>query len=345
MIIKRFIQIVSLCMALNHSILAIAMSGPNEDYELAKENFELYQMWALSRNYYFGATLTKNLVEALAWQYVYLNSLPHNYPGKTKIIAPYKKGLTSQQLKKAKVLSKLYQNKYKLNFEVNEKQLQRLLDINKQSMLENKPPKLANFKELLQYLWSEKNYSLVEELQIETEQLVKNKRFPIIFGQIVIEGPEPAEMVSSNIQIHRHGIFIAHVKNAKVFFKLAGYKSQSITINKKNEVINFGQIVLSPITNKQKTGIVGRVTPWPGIEKGNILLRIKPEDKESNNNPWHNPVIPLTVLNNGKFYATGLSPDKYQLIINIGDKKVIREFRVSANQIRGIPVIDMLRYS
>ena len=51
------------------------------DKIIKKQYAQMYQMWALSKNYQFGLTVPKNKNLAYAWLHLYVSSLPADYPG------------------------------------------------------------------------------------------------------------------------------------------------------------------------------------------------------------------------------------------------------------------------
>jgi hypothetical protein len=338
---KRSIKIlVVCCMLLNTLAYSEQITTKEQDANLIKEAYEQYQMWALSRNYYFGTSLKKDRIKALAWQMIYVNSLAKDYPGKDKLLANFSKGLSNRQINRAKQLAVIYRQKYNLNYELKENQMARLLDLDKSNTHVNQH-EFQSFNKLLDYLAEQKQYNLMDELKETGQEYIESKRFPIVFGQVSVDGPEPSEYVTSNIKINAHGIFFAHTNDRIIHFSLPGYKPVALKVNDDEKVINYGQIILKPVANKPKTGVVGRITPWPGIEKTNIILRAKTSVENNKKDPWYNPVIPLTVLNSGKFYTTGMAPGRYQLLIDFGKKKVMQEFKLSSGEIKGLSVIKI----
>jgi len=52
------------------------------------------------------------------------------------------------------------------------------------------------------------------------------------------------------------------------------------------------------------------------------------------------PVVPITVTNNGEVYTTGLAPGPYQLIINTAGLSTVIRFSAKEGEIRGLSLID-----
>ncbi|WP_028389573.1 hypothetical protein [Legionella fairfieldensis] len=91
--------------------------------------------------------------------------------------------------------------------------------------------------------------------------------------------------------------------------------------------------------SNKKTGVVGRVLPWFGVEKSNMLLRLI--EKRKDNNTSHYSAIFLTVTNNGQFYVTGLNPGRYELFINTANIQATKRFSIREGEIRGLSLIDL----
>lgn len=74
-----------------------------DEANLLRKDYQLYQAWSLSRDYYFGITLNADPINALVWQLVYTNLLPHSYPQKNQLLAFYQRNLTLKQIQDAQV--------------------------------------------------------------------------------------------------------------------------------------------------------------------------------------------------------------------------------------------------
>ena len=335
-----------LLLSLNTPLFA----GESEDDELLiKEAYLQYQMWALSRNYAFGTTLAKDPTKALAWQIVYVKSLSKSYPGKSKLLKPYKSALSKSQIKEAYTLADHYRKKYFLDYEMDEQQLSRLFVINeklKERPLSNQRQNIAGsefdkFQSIIDFLIQNKQTKLANLLEQRFSALTEEKEYPVVFGQVKVDGPEPAQMVDAPFKLFAQGFFVAYAKSSRLDFNLPGYEPYTVKINNQQQVQNLGQITLKPSPHKAKTGFVGRVLPWRGVDKGNIILRQATHKLSDEDNPWYQPVIPITILNSGKFYATGLTPGSYQLILQVNGNKVSKKFSLQKGHIKGLALVDL----
>jgi len=332
------------------SFSSLVFAGESKDDPLLiKEAYLQYQMWALSRNYAFGTTLARDPIKALAWQIVYVKSLSKSYPGKSKLLKPYKRGLSKTQIKEAYTLADHYRKKYLLDYEMNEGQLSRLFVINeniKEKPLSGKKQytagsQLTRFQSMINFLIENKQTKLANLLEQRFEALAEEQEYPVVFGQVSVEGPEPAQMVDAPFKLFAQGFFVAYAKSSRLDFNLPGYEPFNVKISNQQQVQNLGVITLKPSPHKAKTGFVGRVLPWRGVDRGNIILRQATHKPTDEDNAWYQPVIPITILNSGKFYATGLTPGTYQLILQVNGNKVSKKFSLHKGHIKGLALVDL----
>ncbi|MDI9819305.1 MULTISPECIES: hypothetical protein [unclassified Legionella] len=341
-VIDRFLPGIVLLLLIS-SVYAFS----SEDARLLKKEYQQYQAWSLARNYFFGTTVKKDQPRALAWQLVYVNQLPSSYPQKEKLLAPFKLGLTRVEIDSANQLAKNLREQFNFSTPFTEAELSRIYSLHEQhvswgdvELLSAPQTVRGHFKEWIDWLIEHNDSQTAEKLGQRMLNLYAAKRFPIIYGQIIIKGPESPEMVSSEINILPGGFFIAHPAGKSISFNLPGYRSITVAVEKAAKIQSIAPVVFERAPLSRDTGVIGRVLPWSGIEKGNLLLRFKaPNNIE--NAPWHYPAIPLTITNDGQFYVTELAPGSYQLFINVAGLETLKEFTIRKDEIRGLSLIDL----
>ncbi len=322
-----------------------------EDGQLLRKDYLLYQAWSVSRNYHFGSTVKPNKLCALAWQLVYINLLPPTYPQKEKLITPYQEGLTSKQIKKATAEAQRLMADYKLKPALSEEELSRayvLRDITNDWLhlpVPSVPLNIASkFKHWITWVADNVDLETAESLDKYAYNLFLAHQFPIVYGQIIVKGPESPEMVQTNkmdVKISSHGFFVGRPTGHRATFTLAGYKPVVIKLTKNIQPIRA--VVLEPLPHHKQTGLIGRVLPWHGLTQGNILLM--PEDAliANQNKPWLQPTIPLTITEAGEFYTTGLAAGRYQLFINTAGISTKIKVAVKDNEVRSLSLIRLNR--
>lgn len=317
-----------------------------EDALLLKKEYQQYQAWVLSRDYFFGTSIKRNPIQALAWQQIYLNLLPATYPGKETLISFYKKDLSPQQISAATRLAGKLARLHQLDVPFSEVDLLKLYDLHETNASWNRfkplvtPPSiLHNWKDWLHWL-KEHNYQQ-DALYLQTmmDDLYAKKQFPIVYGEIVINGPEAFERINAKVKISSHGFFIGHVNEKTLEFSLLGYNIVKINIDNKQQIQALSPIILSPQATNKKTGVVGRVLPWADLES-NMVLRLVSNNYE-NKNIWYKAAANLTVIGSGQFYAIGLVPGTYELFISTAGINVVKRFIIHKNEIRGLSLIDL----
>lgn len=318
------------------------------DAELLKKEYQQYQAWVLSRDFLFGTTLKPDRKKALAWQLIYVGMLPATYPEKEKLLVPFKQGLNSRQIFEATQLAQAMRESYGLLGSLTEAELLRIYNLHEENtswseMQPMMPSGLVwgKFSNWLDWLVGQNYIQNALELEQIQHELSANKKYPIVYGQIIIKGPEPFEMVQSEVKIDRHGFFIGLATNKTLSFVLPGYKSVSVAVNKNQTIQGIPPVILTMQGGNKKTGVVGRVLPWFGIEQSNMILRLAEYKNTGIKDPWYHPALPLTVTNSGQFYATGLSPGRYELFINTAGLKTSKQFTVRNGEIRGLSLIDL----
>ncbi|WP_412754933.1 hypothetical protein [Legionella donaldsonii] len=319
-----------------------------EDARLLQKEYQQYQAWVLGRNYFFGTTVKQDRIKALAWQLVYVEQLPAPYPEKEKLLSVYSQGLSVGQKEEAKKLSALLRTQYDLLPPFNEDELYRVYILHEEKIswrtlqLVLPPEKVwNNFNAWLDWLAKTANTALAATLERRMRDLIAARQFPIVYGQVIVKGPEPLPLVNSELEILPGGFFIGHPDRTTISFALPGYKSASFGINPRYEVQAIPPIVLDAEGGTKPTGVVGRVLPWGGVDRSNMLLQRVVGEGKASEDPWFRQAIPLTVTNGGEFYTTGLSPGRYQLFINTAGLSTSKQFTVRDGEIRGLSLIDL----
>lgn len=316
-----------------------------EDAQLLQKEYQQYQAWVLSRNYLFGTTLNPEPIKALAWQLIYVDMLPPSYPEKEKLLAIYKRKLLPSQISEATQLAQTLRHRYGLSKPFTEEELYQVYTLHENNVswtdfkfLLPTAETWEHFDKWLDWLAQSNQQQALAIDQIKHE-LDKGKQYPIVYGQVMIQGPEPLAMIRSEVKLLDEGFFIVHPVGKTISFALPGYKTVTVSINKKQLLQSVPPVVLVKLGGNKKTGVVGRVLPWSGVEGSNIMLRSVMS--EIAKDPWYQPAIPLTITQGGQFYATGLSPGRYELFITTGGINTSKQFTVQENEIRGLSLIDL----
>lgn len=222
-----------------------------EDARLLQKEYQQYQAWVLGHNYFFGTTVKQDRIKALAWQLVYVEQLPASYPEKEKLLSVYSQGLSVGQKEEAKKLSALLRTQYDLLPPFNEDELYRVYILHEEKIswrtlqLVLPPEKVwNNFNAWLDWLAKTANPALAATLERRMRDLIAARQFPIVYGQVIVKGPEPLPLVNSELEILPGGFFIGHPDRTTVSFALPGYKSVSFGINPRYEVQAIPPIVL-----------------------------------------------------------------------------------------------------
>ncbi|ARG97297.1 hypothetical protein B6N58_06275 [Legionella micdadei] len=340
-IIRCFLSFVLVVLAFpNQAALSI------EDAQLLRKEYQQYHAWVLSRDYLFGTTLKPEPIKALAWQLIYVGMLPASYPGKEKLLDPYKRKLLTSQLVEATQLAQTLRHRYALQEPFTEEELYRVYSLHENNVswadfkfLLPSAEIRQNFNKWLDWLKQNNHFQNALEIEQVKHELDKNNQHPIVYGHVMIQGPEPLEMVRSEVKLSAEGFFISHPNDKTISFALPGYKTVTVSINKKIPLQGIPPVILIKQGGSKKTGVVGRVLPWAGVEGSNIVLRWV--TSEIAKEPWYRPVVPLTVTLGGQFYATGLSPGRYELVITTRGLNTSKQFTVKENEIRGLSLIDL----
>lgn len=324
-------------------VLSFSVSANSDIQTLLKENFELHQMWALSRNYYHGTTLKKDLVKALAWQMVYTSVLPPSYPGRNTLIERYKKGLSEAEVSLAHEYAKTLKETYHLDFHLSEADLYSIF-VSKNEANQVSPHPVSAFKTKQQFLNEVKKSDAKLAKHYETVfndiQLEEGKS--VVYGKITINGVEPAEMVqaSQSIRISPDGYFIANVRSP-LTFKLVGYQDINKTFSADKQLINLGQLNLVKPGKKQLANLVGQITPKEIAPDIDIQLQLA--DIFKRDEPWLTPVIPVTVLPGGEFYVKDLAPNHYDLVVNYQGKITKEPLTIKSGSFKRVRPINPLK--
>lgn len=329
-------------------LASLAHALSMEDARLLQKEYQQYQAWVLSRNYFFGTTVKQDRIKALAWQWIYVEQLPSTYPEKERLLSLYNQGLSVGQKAEAKKLAALLRTQYDLLPFFNEDELYRVYILHEEkvswcTLQPVLPPAdvWRNFNSWLDWLAKKNNPSLAATLEQRMRDLIAAKQFPIVYGQVMVKGPESLTLINSEFEILPGGFFIGHPSNKAISFSLSGYKPASSAINTSYEIQAIPPIILEAEGGTKPTGVVGRVLPWGGVEQANMLLQRVVGESKAAKDPWFRQAMPLTVTNGGEFYTTGLSPGRYELFINTAGLSTSKQFTVRDGEIRGLSLIDL----
>lgn len=284
---------------------------------------------------------------ALAWQLIYAKLLPASYPDKASLLSFYQRGLSPSQIAEAAARADWLQNKHDLHQVLSEDELAQAYavrdDVDVWDKLNPDVPSkaiYARFNDWLQWLASRGKADLAQALDDQADQLHRQKKFPIVYGQILVQGPESVSQVQSNISFLPEGYFVTQAVAPTLVFTLPGYQTVTVPVNPA-AVQGIGPVVMIKRAHSRRTGVVGRVRPWGGLEKGHIILTLDETHDIKQPDPWYHPVVPLTVTPGGEFYATGLVAGPYHLYITTAGMSTSIKFTAKSGEIRGLSLINL----
>lgn len=309
---------------------------------IAEAQFDIHQMWALSKNYYYGTTVPKDKMMALAWQMVYISVLPNSYPGVSELLEIEKHNLSDSEITLAKNKALELKAKYHLDFQLSERELFQSYHSTPSSndtVATNKV--FSNLDEFLDEV-KQQNPALEKRYRDKIkQQRHKDSSQPMIYGQVVVNGPPPSQAVSVNIplDIDEAGYFLAFGLKGPLTFQLSGYEKKSRAFSSTAKEVNLARISLTPLEDEQKASIVGAVKPAKAIKDLDIVLKLKEQAERSE--PWFNTLESITILSNGQFYANGLSPTDYELIISYRDKTYKQDINLHPGMVKTLHTTDL----
>lgn len=310
--------------------------------QIARAQFEIHQMWALSKNYYYGTSVPKDKMMALAWQMVYASVLPKSYPGVSTLLEGAKKNLSAAEVTLAHNKSLEFKSKFNLDFQLTEKQLFQTFhtDIKNNENIE----RLDEFVDLAMFLEEVNSFDPAIK-KIYRKKIENNARQKapkkIVYGQVIVNGPQPVQAVSVNhpLEIDEGGYFLALGANSPLIFQLSGFDKQIVTFSADEKEVNLSRLYLNELPEKKKASIVGAVSPEKALKEVDVVLKIK--DQYERREPWFNALDAITIQENGQFYAKGLSPTQYELIISYHDKTYKQEISLEPGMIKTLPTTDL----
>lgn len=325
-----------------------AQALSSDEAVLLRKDYQLYQMWSISRDYQFGMTQKTDPVRALAWQIIYTDHLPSTYPQKEALLANSQQGLTLAQIDQARQLAGQITTNHAFGAAFSEEQMKLAYPLRDeqqawQTLTNEVPPESSwrRFRSWLNWLDDHQDGERAVLLDQRGYKLLKARRFPVLYGQVFVKGPESADMVSSELDIVPGGYFVGHSDKKALTFALPGYKTVSIPVHAQTEVQAVPPVILEPLPRNAKTGVVGRVLPWSDLNHSHVMLRAEGVGQHPDQDPWRNPYVPLTVTNNGEFYTTGLAAGRYDVLINSMGLSTTLHFSVKDGEVRGLSLIDL----
>ena len=322
-----------------------------KDRELLRHYHQIWQMWAMSNNYRHGTTVEKDLALSYAWMRLYVDSLPSGYPGMKRLLDSLKAELSEEQIKRAEESIDVLRNTHQLSSRLNERELRRAFELS-ENLPEFPTPSstaMVDFPQLIEQLKQDGKEDLADQLQNRMAAAeMQQSELPgsvIVFGRLLVPGYEDPSMVNANINVGSEGYFVQVIPGylRRIYFSLTGYQPAQITIANASKV-NLGEIALTPITESQRAMIVGYIVPNTRLSDVNIVLKIIPEAGElaTKHDPWQTTLTPITITPEGQFYAEGLSPANYRLVISShGQVLASQEFQLRPGQQRNISNIRL----
>lgn len=310
---------------------------------LQQQKTMLTQAWQLSENYDKGLTVESNPVKALAWQFVYVMTLPHAYPGLDTLLEPYKAKLTKAQIEEALDYSKWLIRNYQFPSKMDENQLIKVFeakeDPNELAKANEKAyPTFAHFLEAVKV----NDDLLAKRYKNQWQTLREEKKADeqLVFGRLQINGPalEQSVIKDQDIHVDTYGFFIGKIKVPLVFNAKGCQAFIGPAIDLTKPIQNLGLIVLNPAPEAALGSIVGSISPATDIDKVGLGLLFKDQylDKEE---PWYTPTMAVTKLDNGQFYVKDLAPGVYELIVSLRGQKQSLMVNVGSGQVKTIKPI------
>ena len=310
--------------------------------QIARAQFEIHQMWALSKNYYYGTSVPKDKMMALAWQMVYASVLPKSYPGVNTLLEVAKKKLSASEVTSAHNKSLELKSKFNLNFKLTERELFQTFHSDKKKS--ERVERLDEFVDLDMFLEEVSAFDpAIEKSYRKKIKSITRRTIPqtIVFGQLIINGTQPVQEVSVNhpLEIDEGGYFLALGGHSPLIFQLSGFDKQVATFSSDEKEVNLSRLYLNELPEKKKSSIVGSVSPEKAINDVDVVLKIK--DQYERREPWFNALEPITILPNGQFYASGLSPTQYELIISYHDKTYKQVINLNPGMVKTLVTTDL----
>lgn len=310
---------------------------------LMQEKTILTQAWQLSENYAEGLTVKANPFKALAWQYVYVMTLPHAYPGIYTLLEPFKAKLDKKKINEAFQYSKWLIRNYQLPKRMDENQLIRVFEASEKDLVVTKEnPKafltFSNFLSAVKVFDDGRAKRYKNQWQTWLEQKKADEQ--LVYGRLQINGGSLEQSVARDqaIDIDLDGFFIAKIKHP-IVFNTKGYQAYvGAPIEPAKQSQSLGLIVLTPLPENILGSIVGSTDPAKNIQFTKFALLFKGQFI-SRDEPWFTPSIAVTKLDNGQFYVKGLAPGAYELIASFKGQKKTMAVTVGQGQVKTIKPI------
>lgn len=326
----------------------------HREREILRYQSMLWQMWALSNNYWHGTTVPRNLAKGYAWMQIYVNSLPTTYPQMGALLAGMRQRMTEEDLVRAERFYNVYRNKYQLNFQLTEEQLKHAAHLQgitpKPHPVDSTVRQLPNFPQLIQQLNETGKAEIANKLekawQESEKTLAENKGFSIVYGRVILAGVHYPQGIASNVPILDEGYFVSAVPSNMdaIYFSHSGYVSDYVSMKRRARNNNLGIIRLNPATKSTQGMIVGSITPFRKLKEVNISLHVVPGGNQAvlAREPWFWHQAPLVVLPNGQFYAEKLSPQRYRLSVSSKGQKIVEyDVVLASGQTKHLPPINV----
>lgn len=296
--------------------------------------------WNLSQNYFYGTAVKQDRVKALAWQYVYVTSLPDTYPGGYQLLNKFKASLTKEEISDAYQQAQLFKKKYQLPGKLTEAGLSEVFNA-KEDVTSNVTEQRDAFQTVKDFFAkvAAKDPVLAKRYQNKYRALLEQGEGTIIYGQLTINGGIDRQWIHANqpISVDKYGFFM-QVATSPLLLFYPGYQRVVKEFSTSGKVSSLGQVVLNSLPETMLSSVVGRIIlPNKGQDFW-AVLKAK-EQYLNGDEPWLTPTIPLTFLPNGQFYAKGLSPVTYQLMIANQGKVVEKEFSLHPGQVKTLSAI------
>lgn len=315
---------------------------------ISTEDFLQYRVWSAARDYRFGMTVEADPVQALSWQYIYVNRLPQSYRLKHKLLEPFLAILNTDEQHEAQIYSEIYRDKFQLQYTFNEQDLSVAYNLRDNLNFSGKEISGSNcsirktntVQEWIDEIKTSCNKETGEKLEQIFFDLQSTDMLPIVYGQVRISGPEAAFLVNSNIPILNQGFFLAQAPEKRLYFEMPGYQLVVKKLNK--EPLQFiDEIELQPTKNRDKTGLMGRIYPYTNSDDMNVVIYKLLFWKSEYEHPLYTPLVHLTVTQDGLFYARGLSKGKYRLLIKTKKLALERVFTIREGEVRSLSIINV----
>jgi len=294
---------------------------------LKRRNHEIHRIWMQSQNYTYGTGVNKDLAQAYAWLRLYQLSLPKQYPGIPEQVATLRAQLTPDQIQRGEAMIPRLKAQFDLDFQLSEDDMARITEIRFQKAAQNRnAPNLPGIPQLAQQLEKAGKTALAKSFwqhyQKALKEYQKDPHGRIVYGRVIVFGPESPREVVSPIEILDEGYFVGYVSQyaRAMDFRLDGYMPIQYFVDQHRSPQLLATAYLRPLKPGELAGVSGQVLPIKDAPQTHVVLQLQPTEQRyqsvDNRPSWYWPTLNVPLTPTGQFTLTGLSPSRYQLIVS-----------------------------